>query len=198
MAHPPRQHLPFRICDWHETVGTGQPLSVCRKDEVAEAAAYFAGLKPRNLISVIETNSVPKTYVAWLIYAAPNDGEKEPIGNRIVEVPDNLDEFELYDPRAKFTAYVPVGSIAKGEALASNGGSGKTVPCGVCHGPDLNGLGPIPGIAGRSPSYIVRQLYDMKHGDRAGPWSPLMAKVVSNLDEDDLVSVAAYLASRRP
>jgi cytochrome c553 len=104
----------------------------------------------------------------------------------------------LYDPHAKFTAYVPLGSLAKGEALVTNGGSGKTVACGVCHGPDLNGLGPIPGIAGRSPSYIVRQLYDIKHGDRVGPWSPLMVKVVSNLNEDDLASVAAYLASLTP
>jgi cytochrome c553 len=167
-------------------------------DDVAKAAAYFAGLKSKNHINVIEASSVPKTYVAWLIYAASNHGGKEPIGNRIVEIPDNLDEFELYDSHAKFTAYVPIGSLAKGEALVTSGGSGKTAPCGICHGPDLNGLGPIPGIAGRSPSYIVRQLYDIKHGDRAGPWSPLMVKVVSNLNDDDLVSVAAYLASLTP
>jgi hypothetical protein len=70
-------------------------------------------LKPKNPIKVIESGSVPKTYVAWLIYAASNDGSKEPIRNRIVEVPDNLDEFELYDPHAKFTAYAPSGSVAK-------------------------------------------------------------------------------------
>jgi cytochrome c553 len=59
-------------------------------------------------------------------------------------------------------------------------------------------LGPIPSIAGRSPSYIVRQLYDMKHSERTGPWSPLMARVVTNLNEEDLVSLAAYLASQEP
>ena len=167
-------------------------------DEVAKAATYFSALKPKKLIKVVETNTVPKTYVAWLIFAVSNDSVPEPIGQRIVEVPNDLDQFESYDSRAGFTAYVPVGSLAKGDALVTTGGAGKTIQCGICHGSDLKGLGPIPGIAGRSPSYIVRQLYDFKHGERTGPWSPLMARVVANLGEEDLVSLAAYLASREP
>ncbi|WP_291703584.1 c-type cytochrome [Bradyrhizobium sp.] len=167
-------------------------------DEVAQAAAYFSSLKPKRHIKVIETDTVPKTYVAWLIYAVSKDGGSESIGGRIVEVPDDLDQFESYDSRTEFTAYVPVGSVAKGEALVTSGGADKTVQCGICHGPDLKGLGPIPGIAGRSPSYIVRQLYDFKHGERAGPWSALMARVVANLGEEDFISLAAYLASREP
>lgn len=176
-------------------------LSVARAvsdDEVAKAAAYFASLKPREHIKVIETNTVPKTYVAWLIFAVSKEKGQEPIDQRIVEVPDDLDQFELYDDRARFTAYVPIGSLAKGEALVTTGGAGKTVQCGICHGPDLKGLGPIPSIAGRSPSYIVRQLYDMKHGQRAGSWSPLMASVIANLDKEALVSIAAYLATLEP
>ncbi len=176
-------------------------LSVSRAvtdDEVAQAAAYFSSLKPKRHIKVVETDTVPKTYVAWLIFAVSKDGGREPIGQRIVEVPDDLDQFESYDSHAKFTAYVPVGSIAKGQALVASGGTGKTVQCGVCHGSDLKGLGPIPGLAGRSPSYIVRQLYDFKNGARAGPWSPLMIGVVANLSEEDLVSLAAYLASLEP
>ncbi|TYO61598.1 c-type cytochrome [Bradyrhizobium hipponense] len=176
-------------------------LSVSRAitdDEVAKAAAYFSSLKPKKLIKVIESNAVPKTYVDWLIYAVSKDGGQEPIGQRIVEVPDELSQFEAYDARAEFTAYAPVGSVAKGEALVATGGVGKTIQCGICHGSDLKGLGPIPSIAGRSPSYTVRQLYDMKHGERTGPWSALMVRVVANLDEEDLVSLAAYLASREP
>jgi len=93
---------------------------------------------------------------------------------------------------------VPVGSLAKGEALVTNGGPGKTVACGACHGPELKGLGPLPSIAGRSPSYMFRQLYDFGHGHRTGEWSPLMAQVVSNLDQDDMLAIVAYLASVDP
>jgi cytochrome c553 len=92
---------------------------------------------------------------------------------------------------------VPVGSLAKGEALVK-GGVGKTIQCNVCHGPDLKGLGPLPSIAGRSPSYMFRQLYDFRHGARTGEWSPLMAPVVTNLDEQDMLAIVAYLASLDP
>jgi cytochrome c553 len=59
-------------------------------------------------------------------------------------------------------------------------------------------VGPIPGLAGRSPSYLVRQLYDFQHGMRAGPWSPLMAPNVIKLTLDDMVALAAYAASLPP
>ncbi len=93
---------------------------------------------------------------------------------------------------------MPVGSLAKGEALVTSGGAGKTVACGACHGPDLKGLGPLPSIAGRSPSYMFRQLYDFKHGARTREWSPLMVQVVSNLYQEDMLAIVAYLASLDP
>ena len=92
---------------------------------------------------------------------------------------------------------MPTGSIKKGEGLATTGGGGRTVACGVCHGADLKGLGPVPGLLGRSPSYQVRQLFDLKTGARKGVWSDLMKSVVANLSEDEMASIAAYLASRQ-
>jgi len=167
-------------------------------EEVAAAAAYFSGLKPRKNITVIETEMAPKTYVAGWFLAAVNDKEKEPIGMRIIEMPKDVERFESRDTRSEFFAYAPVGSIAKGEALATTGGDGKTTKCAACHGPELKGLGPVPGIAGRSPSYLVRQLYDFKSGARAGQGSPLMTGVVAKLNEEDFVSLAAYAASLAP
>jgi cytochrome c553 len=166
--------------------------------EVEAAATYFSALQPRKRIKVVESDSVPKPYLAGLLWAAAETGEREPIGARIVDVPDDLIRFESRDPRSTFTAYVPVGSLAKGEALVMRGGPGKTIQCTLCHGADLKGLGPLPSIAGRSPSYMFRQLYDFQHGARTGAWSPLMAQVMTNLDEQDLLAIVAYLASRDP
>jgi cytochrome c553 len=165
--------------------------------ETQEAASYFSALKPRAAIKVIETDEVPKTYVAGWFLADARTGEKEPIGQRIIEVPEDLQQFENRDARSRFVAYVPIGSIEKGKVLATSGNE-KTVQCGTCHGPDLKGLGPTPGIAGRSPSYIVRQLYDFKHGARAGAESALMKTVVEPLTIGDMLSVAAYTASLTP
>ena len=166
--------------------------------EVEAAAEYFSALPPRKRIKVVETDTAPKTQVARLFWAAAAGGGQEPLGARIVEIPDDLIRFESRDHRSTFTAYVPIGSLAKGEALVSTGGSGKTIQCAVCHGVDLKGLGPLPSLVGRSPSYMFRQLYDFQHGARTGEWSPLMAPVVANLDEQDLLAIVAYLASRDP
>lgn len=166
-------------------------------DEAKAAAAYFSSLKPRSNIKVVETDTVPKTSVAGWFLAASKSGEKEPIGERIIEVPEDVERFENRDTRAQFVAYVPTGSVAKGAALVATGG-GKTLQCSICHGPDLKGLGGTPSISGRSPSYVVRQLYDIQNGARAGTGAQLMKTAVEKLTVDDMASIAAYLASRAP
>jgi cytochrome c553 len=166
--------------------------------EVEAAAAYFAALKLKVNIRVAETDVVPKNYVTGWHLAVMKTGEKEPIGQRIIEVPEDLDRFVSRAARSRFVAYVPIGSIQKGQVLAVTGGGGKTVQCGICHGPDLKGLGSIPGIAGRSPSHFVRQLYDFKYGARAGIGSALMKPTVEKLTVDNMLSLAAYAASLTP
>ena len=166
-------------------------------EEAQAAAAYFSALKPKANIKVIETDTVPATEIARVFYMVSKNGGSEPIGQRIVEVPDDPAQFEHRDTRSQFTAYVPKGTIAKGEALAK-GGAGVTTACITCHGPDLKGVATIPGIAGRSPSYLVRQLYDFQQHARGGNMSALMAGVVEKLSHDDMIAVAAYAASLKP
>ncbi len=128
------------------------------EQDAKEASAYFASLKPRRWIRVVETDTVPETYMneGRRRYVRPG-GKIEPIGSRIVEGPEDPELVTCRDPHTGFVAYVPKGSIAKGEALATTGGGGKTTACIACHGPALTGLGPVPRIAGHSPNYIVRQ-----------------------------------------
>ena len=169
-------------------------------DEIKAAAKYFSAIPATPWIKVVESETVPKTRPAGGIHLPIEGAEAgmEPIGARIIETPVNVEDTELRrNPRSGFIAYVPPGSVKKGEALVTTGG-GKTTACTACHGVDLKGLGPVPTIAGRSPSYIARQLYDMQHGNRNGLWTPLMAPVVARLGPDDLLSASAYLASLTP
>jgi cytochrome c553 len=62
----------------------------------------------------------------------------------------------------------------------------------------LKGVGAIPGIAGRSPSYVMRQFYDFQQGNRAGDAGAMMKPIVAKLSSDDMISLAAYLASLKP
>jgi cytochrome c553 len=167
-------------------------------EEIKAAAEYFASVKPRPWIRVVEADTVPKSYIGpgnkRLLHP---DGGTEPIGNRIIEVPEDEEVVVYRDPSSGFVAYVPTGSIAKGEQLVKTGG-GKTLPCGICHGQTLQGLGDVPGIAGRHPNYIVRQLWNTQNGDRSGNSAALMKQVVEKLSNDDMLAIAAYVAAQKP
>jgi cytochrome c553 len=181
--------------------GAGTMIAMAKTitdEEVRAAAEYFASLKSRPWIRVVETDTVPRTYIGkGNKRLAHPDGGSEPIGNRIIEIPEDEDIVLNRDPRAGFVAYVPKGSIAKGEALVATGG-GKTLPCAICHGPTLQGLGDVPGIAGHHPDYIVRQLWSMQNGERVGISAALMKQVVDRLGVDDMLAIAAYVGSRAP
>lgn len=165
-------------------------------EEIRAAAAYFASVPFKKWIRVVESADVPKTRIAGSMHVPTGEG-KEPLGQRIIELPEDLTRTELRDGASGFVAYVPVGSIKRGQTIVG-GSAGKTAACGTCHGPDLKGLGPVPPLAGRSPSYTVRQLYDFQQGVRTGPWSALMKAAVEKLTIDDLIAIAAYTSSLEP
>ena len=167
-------------------------------EDTKAAAEYFGGMKHPVWYKVVESDTVPKSYLGNGAMRFPvENGGTEPLGNRIIELPQNDLSAESRDPRTGFVAHVPVGSLKKGEELVTTGG-GKTTACAVCHGPELTGLGQVPAITGRSPMYIYRQLNDIKIGTRSGSMVPLMKQVVDKLGEDDMIAISAYLATKPP
>jgi cytochrome c553 len=166
--------------------------------EIQIAAEYFAALKPKPWIRVVEAKFVPKTHVAGWMLVVSTPHEMESIGDRIIETPENLERTELRDDSSGFIAYVPPGSLKRGRTIVTTGANGKTIICSTCHGSNLKGLKNVPSIAGRSPSYIVRQLYDMQSGARAGVNFRQMKPVVTNLSLYDIIDIAAYTSSLEP
>jgi cytochrome c553 len=179
---------------------TNEMAQIARRlsDEEARAAAeYFASMPWRTWVRVVESDQAPRVRSTTNGLFLPIAGApQEPLGQRIIEMPEQPESTELArDPRAGFVAYVPVGSIAKGEALVATGGDGRTARCTLCHGADLKGTTTAPGIAGRSASYIVRQLFDMQQGTRQ---TKTMKAAVAKLTVDDMVNITAYVSSREP
>jgi cytochrome c553 len=162
-------------------------------EEVEAAATYFSSVKYSPWIRVVESDPVPKARASghgiyYLLTGA--DAGAEPIAGRIIEAPENIERSELTrDPHSGFVAYVPPGSVAKGKRLAED------KHCDLCHGDGLTGLDPAPALAGRSPSYVARQLNDFRQGTRKGAFSGQMARVTSRLSSDEITSLAAYTAS---
>jgi cytochrome c553 len=165
--------------------------------EAQAAADYFSSVKYTKWVRVVESEIVPKfTATVNGLFLKDESNETIPLGNRIVEMPEDTYQTNiLRNPRSGFVAYAPVGSVKKGEALA------KT--CATCHGADLRGQTMpngviVPTIAGRSPSYIGRAIYDFQQGARAGKNAALMKPSVQKLSEDDTIAIAAYVASLEP
>lgn len=186
--------VPHRLpTDWMADIG-----KAATDEEVRSAAAYFAKLPLRSHVSVIETATVPRTVArGWLFTLVPGGGT-EPLGDRIVETPADLDRFEQRDAHVPILAYVPPGSIARGRALA-RGDEARGIPaCAACHGDDLGGTDAVPSLAGKSPSYIARQLYDFHSGARSGPLAEPMKAVVAPMTQTDMLNLAAGLASLKP
>jgi cytochrome c553 len=168
-------------------------------DDMKAAAEYFGSMKYPVWYKVVESDTVPKSYLGNGAMRFPvENGGTEPIGNRIIELPQSDLSAESRDPRTGFVAHVPTGSIKKGEMIVATGVGGKTIACAACHGVDLKGVSEVPPITGRSPMYIYRQLNDIKIGARSGLWTPLMKRVVAQLTDDDMIAISAYLASREP
>jgi len=168
--------------------------------DLRAAADYFAKLKypAPNHVKVIEAAEVPAHRPNAFVYEFEKEGPKEAIGERIIEGPDDFERFELRDWRVAFTAYVPVGAIARGAALAK-GDSVKGLPaCDTCHGAGLKGGAVAPPIAGRYPTGVFRQLYAFKSGARNGLASGFMKPMVASLSQKDMIDLAAYVGSLKP
>ena len=180
------------------TINMTNTAKAIQDEEMLAAAKYFAVLPPQSFVRVVESSMTPRSKIAGWLFKFDSEGGKEALGQRILEGPEDFDRFELRDPATRYIAYVPEGSIALGKHLAETWGDSKELECSSCHGPGYKGKEAVPNIAGRSPTSIVRQLYDFKSGARRGGKSSEMDKVVKYMTNSDMLALAAYLGSLRP
>jgi cytochrome c553 len=174
-------------------VPTMVALARALSDEEARAVAEFYAVQSGGPpVRVIESERAPPVRLHGNLFVKTSEFTSEPLSDRILEVPEDFGRSgSLDDPHSGYVAYVPVGSIARGRTLVEHG----PLPCATCHGGDLRGSGDAPPIAGRSPSYIVRQLHDFKTGARSGSLAVLMQPVVADLGSGEMLAISAYLAS---
>jgi cytochrome c553 len=165
-------------------------------EEDRAAAEYFAQQPYPRRMKVVESRTAPKVRMQGgmhMAIPANEGGGMEPIGaDEIVEVPDDNLRAEARDTRMSWTAYVPPGTLNRGKQAAAR------YQCSVCHGANLEGIGPVPPLAGRSPSYMMRQLFDMKTGTRRGPWAEVMKPIVERMSVQEMAAVVAFAASIQP
>jgi cytochrome c553 len=170
--------------------------------DLQQAADYFSRTPFVPRVHVIETASVPKTHWKYFVLVPDKTGAREPIGERIIETPANFHDYQYGSNRTTYIAWVPPGSIARGAAMAAKG-NGPATSCESCHGPKLAGrtmpgIGIVPPLAGRSPTYIAHELILFRLGRRNDPAAAPMRMEASQLTLKDMIDVAAYAASIKP
>lgn len=80
---------------------------------------------------------------------------------------------------------------AAGDAKA---GQTKAAMCGACHGADGNSAAPnFPKLAGQGERYLLKQMNDIKSGNRT---VLEMTGLLTNMSEQDMADIAAYYASQ--
>ena len=85
---------------------------------------------------------------------------------------------------APFT--MAAGDAAKGQTLAA--------VCAACHGADGNSaIATFPKLAGLGEKYLLKQIHDIKNGDRV---VVEMTGLLTNLSDQDMADIAAYYASK--
>jgi len=105
--------------------------------------------------------------------------------------------FALVFPALALATESPVGDAEAGKVLYAT--------CIACHGANGEGNPALnsPGIAGQSQSYVMRQLWDFKQGNRgAKPGDTIGAQMrpmaMTLADGVAIANVAAYIASLPP
>jgi cytochrome c553 len=83
--------------------------------------------------------------------------------------------------------------IAQGKRIFMEGVPGRQIPaCASCHGPQAQGNGPFPRLAGQHAPYLLKQLLVIQSVLRT---APVMHGVIKDLTRDQMQAVVAYLES---
>lgn len=164
-------------------------------EEIDATARYFSQQKLARRHYVIEAINIPRAEPSdWVYKEVPGS---EDLGERLLEVAPDITRHQHRDPKMQYTAYVPPGSLARGKQLAA-GDKGRFQACAGCHLQNLKGTDTIPPIAGRSPTYLLRQLLAFRNGARTNEAAAQMTPVVEKLELEDMVALAAYVGSLYP
>jgi cytochrome c553 len=183
---------------WPPTLMRSAAMALNRS-QIEQAARYYASLPVRKYVDIIESDQIPAIEAYGQVYFVKG-GPREPLGARIIEIPEDRELFERRDPYGRYKAYVPKGSIQRGRLFAQSGGGEPARICTTCHGAELKGGTDMPGpaIAGKFPVYLFRQLYGFKTGARQGANAEMMAPVVQDMTLSRMIDLAAYAASIKP
>jgi len=86
--------------------------------------------------------------------------------------------------------------VARGKGIFHEGIPSQGIPaCATCHGPQAQGNGPFPRLAGQHADYLLKQLLVIQNVLRL---APVMHGVIQNLSREQMRDLSEYLESIGP
>jgi cytochrome c553 len=183
---------------WLPSAVMDQVARAATMRETSAATAYFSRRTFLGRTRVVEAAEIPAVVPEAFVYHRLPGNRREPLGQRIVETPDDFYRFELRDSTVGYIAYVPPGSIARGRDFVMSGDRGRVPACALCHGVGLRGSADIPPLSGRSPTQLFRQLAGFHARTRRGVQDTPMLIEAAPMSTADMIDIVAYLASLEP
>lgn len=86
-----------------------------------------------------------------------------------------------------------VGSVQAADKAAGEALYAET--CAQCHGPSAKGMASFPSLAERDADYITSRLETYRAGEKVGSNSFLMIPNATDLSDDDIANLAAFIAN---
>jgi cytochrome c553 len=86
------------------------------------------------------------------------------------------------------TPQARAGDVAAGEARFAE-------TCRNCHGPKGQGMSAYPAVAGLDPEATTDLLERYRAGERIGPNAPLMIPMATDLTDEEIANLAAFIAT---
>jgi len=91
------------------------------------------------------------------------------------------------------------GLVTVAHAGDAEAGKAKSATCAACHGADGNSMAPtFPKIAGQGERYLIKQIKDIRDGNRTSGQVASMMPFVTALSDDDIADLAAYFNAQTP
>ena len=85
--------------------------------------------------------------------------------------------------------------MAEGKKIYTEGiAAQNVVACQTCHGPNAQGAGAFPRLAGQHVEYLIGQLQGFQSGTRSN--APIMQNIVRTMTPEQLKAAATYAASK--
>lgn len=92
-------------------------------------------------------------------------------------------------------AAVLLGSAPLGAQEGPDGEALYQSVCRNCHGPTARGMASFPKLAGNTAEYLETRLRQYRAGEQLGPNTALMQPLAADLSDEEIESLAAYIAT---